>query len=125
MARHLRRSYPTEHEEQAAFCRWLDAKGIGYFAVPNGARVRPAQAKKLKAEGMTAGAPDLVIYADAESVVPVYGRRPPVAVEMKRQTRGTVSPAQREMHAALRLSGWVVIVARGCKDAIRQIGAMR
>mgnify|MGYP001562933909 CR=1 FL=1 len=67
MARHLRRSYPTEHEEQAAFCRWLDAKGIGYFAVPNGARVRPAQAKKLKAEGMTAGAPDLVIYADAKN----------------------------------------------------------
>ena len=105
---------PTEHDEQVALCRWLDARGIGYFAVPNGARVRPAQAKKLKAEGMTAGAPDLVLTRRT-----LDGR--PIAVEVKREVGGVMSRAQRAMQDRLTHDGWICIVARGGQDGIEQI----
>ena len=104
----------TEHQEQRALCAWLDAAGIGYCAIPNAARRSPRQAAYLKAEGMRAGAPDLILWR----------RTPggsPVAIELKRSTGGRVSESQEQTHALMRKEGWVVIVARGAADAIAQL----
>lgn len=103
---------PTEHAEQVAVVTWLTHRRAVFFAVPNGGRVRPSQARKLKSEGMTAGAPDLVL-------APRNG--PPIALEMKRSKGGRTSEAQEQMHDALTLRGWRVIVAKGALDAIEQL----
>ena len=58
---------PTEHEEQVAVCTWARAMqgrfpALGVlFAVPNGARTSFSVAKRLKAEGVQAGIPDLCL----------------------------------------------------------------
>ena len=68
-----------------------------------------AQGASLKAEGVTAGVPDLF--------VPAWG----LWVEMKKATGGIVSPAQRDWIAYLEGIGHRVIIGRGFEDAKRQI----
>jgi hypothetical protein len=105
-----------EHAEQMTLCGWLRAKRIIFFAVPNGARRNPRQAAWLKAEGLTAGSPDIII------VPPVLSDGwKHVAVEMKRADGGYLSPSQKEMHEAMRGRGWIVCVAHGAMDAIKQL----
>ena len=68
-----------------------------------------AQGAALKAEGVSAGVPDLVVPAWL------------LWVEMKRETGGTVSPAQKDWIAYLQGIGHTVIVGRGFEDAKAQI----
>ncbi len=82
------------------------------FAIPNGEARSRTTGARLKAEGVSAGVPDLFIPAWR------------VWIEMKRADGGTVSPAQKDWHAYLRSVGHTVIVARGCEDAKRQVSAL-
>jgi hypothetical protein len=95
--------------------RW---QRIGCFSVPNGAilggKNRFALLRKLQKEGFLGGAPDLVLMDRTPD-----GR--PVAIEMKRQEGGVSSDAQKSVHAEMRARGWVVIVAKGAEDALRQL----
>lgn len=119
---------PTEHQEQVLVCDWLRARRVPFFAVPNaqilrGLKYGHAMLAKLHREGLTEGAPDLVLIRPGEEVddygiAHVVG---PVAVEMKRIKRSTVSPAQKRMHAVLRAEGWIVLVCKGHRDAIAQL----
>ena len=68
-----------------------------------------AQGASLKAEGVQAGVPDLF--------VPAWS----LWIEMKRETGGTVSPAQRDWIAYLEGIGHTVIVGRGFDDAREQV----
>ena len=68
-----------------------------------------AQGASLKAEGVTAGLPDLQIPAWC------------LWIEMKRQTGGTVSPAQKDWISYLESIGHQVIVGRGFEDAKEQV----
>jgi hypothetical protein len=88
------------------------------MAIPNAARRSPRTAAYLKAEGMRAGSPDLILVR----LAPSTGL--PVAIELKRTTGGRVSEPQAAMHEALRYAGWHVIVARGCDDALAQLAAI-
>lgn len=106
-----------EHHAQAALVRWLAAQGILAMAIPNGARRNPRQAAWLKAEGMIAGAPDLVLAQMAL----INGVRRPVAIEMKRANGGRVSVSQERVHYCLVTCGWIVLVCYGLDDAIRQV----
>jgi hypothetical protein len=72
-----------------------------------------AQGAALKAEGVTAGVPDLF--------VPAWG----LWVEMKKATGGIVSPAQRDWIAYLEGIGHAVIIGRGFEDAKRQIESVK
>jgi hypothetical protein len=63
----------------------------------------------LKAEGVTAGVPDLF--------VPEWC----LWVEMKRQTGGTVSPAQKDWIKYLEGIGHTVIIGRGFENAREQV----
>lgn len=79
------------------------------FAIPNGEARSRTTGAKLKAEGVSAGVPDLFI--------------PEILtwVEMKRADGGVVSDAQENWHTYLRGLGHRVIVAHGLEDAKKQV----
>lgn len=110
---------PFEHDEQASLVLWMGMRGIRFFAVPNGARVRPGTAKKLQQEGMLSGAPDLVIIDPPPSMPHCH-----VVVEMKRRKGGTLSPEQKQVHEIMRHGRWHVVVARGAEDGISQLTSL-
>lgn len=57
----------TEHQHQCALIQWAEGKAKRYpevgmlFAIPNGGARHIAVARKLKAEGVRAGVPDLFL----------------------------------------------------------------
>lgn len=78
-------------------------------AIPNGGRRGPREAAILKAEGVSAGAPDWVLLASRGTAVGL-------ALEFKSAT-GRVSPAQRQWHDALQHEGWAVYIVKSAVDA--------
>lgn len=112
---------PTEHQEQAVFVRWfrIQFPAVRLFAIPNGAFLagsigqRAAQMRKLKAEGLDAGVPDICI--------PSWR----LWIEFKRTKGGVVSDAQMDWHEYLESIGDAVIVARGFEDAARKVRVFR
>ncbi len=100
-------TYPSEHLEQVHFVAWFrrEYPGIRIFAIPNGGGRSKAQAGQLKAEGVSAGVPDLYIPALK------------TWIEMKRQKGGTVTPAQKDWHEYLRSIGDTVFVCKGFLEA--------
>lgn len=107
---------PSEHHEQATFVGLARAlyPGIVIAAIPNGGWRRKTEAARLKAEGVLRGFPDLVI---AEPRAPYHG----LFVEMKRRSGGALSPAQREVHRALRRRGYEVVTCEGSDEAMREL----
>jgi hypothetical protein len=103
-----------EHAETADVVRWLRAAGIMFAAIPNGARTSISVAKRLKAEGMVSGAPDLLIFDPP----PAYPQYVGSALEMKRVKGGNATPEQRAFHAALVARRWLVIVGKGAAAAL-------
>ena len=79
------------------------------FSIPNGGRRAISVAKRLKAEGLTPGIPDL------------YCPRLKLWVEMKRTKGGKLSPEQEKMIDYLLRIGDNVIVGYGAEDASRKI----
>lgn len=106
---------PSEHLEQVRLVSWFRKTwpDVRIFAIPNGGGRSMAQGASLKAEGVTAGVPDLF--------VPDWS----LWVEMKRTTGGTVSPAQRDWIAYLEGIGHRVIIGRGFEDAKSQIEGVK
>lgn len=110
----------SEHHEQALLVQHLTLRGIGFFAVPNGARLagrsrdRARQWKWLEREGVRKGAPDLVVTRFSRD-----GR--PIVIEMKNVKSGRVSTEQKLMHAHLEKEGWAVVVAFGYVEAIEKL----
>ena len=103
--------YPSEHSEQVGFINWFRAKypQVLIFAIPNGEKRAITVAKRLKAEGVVRGIPDLFI--------PQFN----LWVEMKRISGGRLSPEQKGMIQYLEGIGQKVIVGKGAADASRQI----
>jgi len=60
-----RKTHPSETEEQEGFVNWFRAKfpGVLIFAIPNGGHRAISTAKRLKAEGVVPGIPDLHVPA--------------------------------------------------------------
>jgi hypothetical protein len=102
---------PTEHEEQVGLQIWWKNKfpNTPLIAIPNGEYRSITVAKRLKAEGVTPGVPDL------------YCPRFHFWVELKRTKGGKLSTYQEKMIDYLRRIGDHVIVGYGCEDASRQI----
>ena len=101
----------SEHDEQVGFVVWFRSRfpGVLILAVPNGGKRHPGTARKLKAEGVVPGVPDLF--------VPEWS----LWVEMKRAKGGRLSPDQREVIAYLEGIGHSVIIGHGAEDASRQL----
>jgi len=102
---------PTEHAEQVGFVLWFRLKfpGVLIYAIPNGEKRSMSVAKRLKAEGVTPGIPDLHIPAWK------------LWVEMKRQKGGRLSDDQKQVVDYLESIGDRVIVGLGALDASTQI----
>ena len=102
---------PSEDKEQMLFVQWFRRQypTVRIFAIPNGGHRHIAVAAKLKATGSSAGVPDLYI--------PEWN----VWVEMKRQTGGVLSPAQKDWIAYLTSIDHTVIVGKGWQDAMQKI----
>ena len=107
---------PTEHEEQRNLVRWfrqthglLSAGAVRIFAIPNGSQRSRTTGARLKAEGVTAGVPDLFVPAWC------------LWVEMKRIEGGSVSAEQRDWHTYLRSVGHTVLVCKGFAQAREEI----
>ena len=103
----------TEHDHQKAVVHWLRHfhPHLIIAAIPNGEQRSRTTGAKLKAEGVLAGMPDLVIC------LPNGGT---LWVEMKNEV-GSVSKSQKEVHSRLETLGHTVIVGYGAKEAIKAL----
>jgi len=97
----------TEHEEQREFVSWFRKTypAIRIIAIPNGSQRSRTTGARLKAEGIVAGVPDLL--------VPAWN----LWIEMKRADGGSTSEAQKDWHAYLVSIGHTVFVCRGFLQA--------
>ena len=106
---------PYETDEQIAFVEYLEARNIKFTAIPNGfvagGKNKFALIRKLKAEGLQNGFPDLMIFQKS-------GKHDLLFLEMKRQEGGSLSDEQKEWIDFLDQSGFCVAVAKGCDHAI-------
>jgi len=104
-------SHPSEHDEQRGLVNWFRGRfpDVLIFAIPNGEKRSINVAKRLKAEGVVAGIPDLY--------VPQWN----LWIEMKRQSGGRLSPEQKAMIEYLKCIGHTVIVGKGAADASSQV----
>ena len=98
----------SEHLEQVEFVSWFRKNyhpTHRVFAIPHGGLRSKGVAMSLKAEGATAGVPDLMI--------PSLG----VFIEMKKEKGGKVSPEQMEWLDYLTSVGYYTKVCNGCEEA--------
>ena len=102
--------YPSEHEEQKGFINWFrdNYPDLLIFAIPNGEKRAISVAKRLKAEGVVAGIPDLaILFPDSKTLF----------IEMKRQKGGRLSDSQKRVIPKIEALGHTVLVCYGAKDA--------
>jgi hypothetical protein len=108
----------TESQEQIDVVRALKKTKALFCAVPNGGYRQPGEARRLKAEGVAAGVPDLLIFDPVQH----DGRRyVGVALEMKRAGGPGPRPAQRLWLEELRKRGWLCLVGFGAADALGKL----
>jgi len=102
-----------EHKVQVAICQYLDIRGVCYWAVPNGGNRNLITAKKLKAEGVQAGVPDITIIHDGI----YYGLE---VKKPKTSTRaGVLSITQKAMIERIEKAGGEVNVVYSVADVIQ------
>ena len=105
---------PTEDQEQAALVDWLKIHGILFAHVPNGGARDKVTGSILKRLGVSKGCPDILIFDRPPKEPDCAG----VAIELKRQKGGRVSPEQKDWLENLKTRGWVAAVCRGANDAV-------
>lgn len=91
--------------------RWPELRLL--FHVPNGGTRGKAEAGRLKAQGVKAGVPDLMLPV-------AKGGYHGLFIEMK-AGKGTLSEAQKEWLTELQLQGYAAKCCRGLDEAIRTI----
>jgi hypothetical protein len=110
---------PSESVEMQILARWLDLAGVLWCHVPNGGKRHVGVARKLKAEGVKPGCPDILIFTPP----PAELHRRGFAIELKRKTGGRVSPDQEQWLRDLRALNWVALIATGADVAIKYLEA--
>ena len=126
---------PAKNESclQRAIVKWCRCLGDSivrgrFFSVPNGWGISGSDRKsamiqgaRLKAEGATSGAPDLVFFSSVQRNEAIW---PTVLwMEVKLGTAGKLSDRQVEFHALLRSDSHSVVVVRDLSDAIHAISS--
>lgn len=96
-----------EHQLQVRCVRWFRLTYTNHtiLAIPNGGRRDKVTGAKLKAEGVVAGTPDLLIPESRHGYNCLW-------IEMKDGKKGVLSQAQKDMHAVLTDHGNLVKVVR-------------
>lgn len=111
--KHITRALVSEHSEQCAVIDYCKIRRYPVFAIPNGGSRNKAEAAKLKAEGVSAGVPDLFIP------IPKSGSHG-LFIEMK-VGKNRTSSEQDEWLALLRKNGYKAAVCYGADAAIKTI----
>ena len=102
-----------EHQHQVRFMAVLRNfyRDVLVFAVPNGGKRDPKEAKRLVDEGVLSGVSDLMV---AEPVGEYHG----LFLEMKRAKGGTVSDKQELFMSRANQRGYKCVVAHGAEEAL-------
>lgn len=106
-----KRNKDNEHRLQVTCVRWFRMcyPDLLIYAIPNGGQRSIAVAKKLKAEGATAGIPDLHIPFPCKGYASLY-------IEMKNGNKGRLSERQEIAREKLQALGNKVVVCRTFED---------
>jgi len=104
-----------EHQVQKAICQYLDMRGVMYFAIPNGGKRNLIVAKKLKAEGVKAGVPDICIIHDGMTYFLEVKRPKTDTID-----KGRLSLTQKAMIERIKEAGAEVAVVYSVADVIEQ-----
>jgi hypothetical protein len=104
---------PLEHDIQVAYFQWWDWNYGSplAWATPNGGVRHIGTARKLKAEGVRAGVPDVFV---AVPIKPYAG----LFLEFKR-LKGVIKPDQTLYLAILEEQGYKTAVVRSVEEAIK------
>jgi hypothetical protein len=104
-----------EHQIQKSIAQYLDLRRLCWWAVPNGGRRNVVVAKKLKAEGVKSGVPDITLIHNGK----YYG------IEVKKPKtitpKGVLSSNQKARIAEIEDSGAVVGVVYSVPDLIEML----
>lgn len=107
---------PTEEQEQIKLAEYLDRHNYTWCHVPNGGFRNVVTGKRLKAQGVKPGVPDVLIF---DPVKHVEGKSyVGIAIELKRQKGGQLSMHQKNWLNYLRQCGWYTVVCKGADQAI-------
>ena len=102
----------VEHQIQKSIAQYLDLRRLCWWAVPNGGRRNIITAKKLKAEGVKSGIPDITLIHKGK----YYG------IEVKKPKtstpKGTLSSNQKTRIAQIEDSGGVVGLVYSVSDVM-------
>lgn len=118
------RAKPVDREgqEQAALMRELELRYPAVFElmyhVPNGGHRVKAVASKLKAQGVKAGIPDLVLTMARGGYFGLY-----IEFKATPPNDAAISASQHERIRKLNEQGYLAVVCRGHFDAMEQIRA--
>ncbi|MGR3991452.1 VRR-NUC domain-containing protein [Pseudomonas sp. 1121_17] len=117
----LAKPIDREGQEQAALMREIELRYPEVFEliyhVPNGGHRVKAVAAKLKAQGVKAGIPDLVLPMARGGYFGLY-------IEFKATVEpAPVSTSQKDCLRRLNAQGYLAIVCRGHFDAMEQLRA--
>ena len=111
-------SCPTEYAECQVFHQWLELNHIRHTHIGNesqiGGRAGIIRGAKLKAIGQSKGFPDYLLIVNNKLI----------AIEMKRQTGGRLSPEQKQWLEALTGCGVKCFVCRGANQAIETVQSL-
>lgn len=118
MRRESRKACSTEHNLQVACVNWFrmqypHARHL-LFAIPNGGQRNAVVAARMKAEGVLAGVPDLLLAAPSNGAHGLF-------IEMKNGRAGRVSEEQGRMIAGLQAQGYRVEVCRSFEDFVETV----
>ena len=108
-----------ETVEQRRVVRMLRASKIVFCSIPNGGYRSKSTAAAMVAEGMVAGAPDLLIFDPPPGALGAVG----VALEMK-ALDGRLAENQKAFLDKLQARGWIPLVCYGAEEAITRLRSL-
>ena len=113
---HRRHHADQEHHLQVACVQWFRMQYPQQliYAIPNGGQRNAIVAAKLKAEGVTAGIPDLHIPTARNGYHSLY-------IEMKNGKKGRLSEHQKSTIQWLQDAGHKVAVCRNIQEFINEV----
>lgn len=107
----------TEEQEMAVLAEYLDHIGVLWCHPVNEGRRSYYLGKKLKAQGLKSGVPDVLIFENWHDRKFTYGHG--IAIELKSERKGAkLSPAQTNWLQSLASRGWQTTTAKGSRPAI-------
>ena len=121
------KTYPLEHDEQAALFFWARWNFVNHpelrlmFAIPNGGHRNLLVAKKMKAEGVKAGVPDIFLPVARGGFHGLFVEMKAESARPKKGGKGGLSDVQCEWIGELRRQGYRVAVCYGRDEAIAEV----